>query len=70
VWFVYLLALIGVVTLVAGCVVALARVWTEDDEPHSDVGPAADALAAVERIHAASWEAAQRLREIEEEEAG
>jgi hypothetical protein len=67
--FVYLLALIGLASLIAGCALGV-QVWLAAQD-HPDVlesDPQAEALASVERIQAAMWESAQRLDRVEREE--
>lgn len=66
--FVYLLALIGLACLVAGCALGV-QVWVAaQDHPNLlAADPQAEALASVERIQAAMWESAQRLDHVERE---
>lgn len=67
--FVYLLALLGLGVLVAGCILGI-QVWlsVQDVPEVLEAYPHAEALASVERMQAAMWQSAQSLGQAEREE--
>lgn len=61
-FFVYCLALVGLMALIASAIIGLIAMFDEPadaDDPRDEI---TDALAAVERLQARAWESAQEIQ--------